>query len=158
MNDYINLSVNGKEYALCFRVGMIRILKKQFGHDIIQLCGDLKDLGTIAGYMPEMIYSARACYCSIEKQPMDFTIEDITSWIDGLDPAKFNPIVNLVLNAILKPLVGLTGASQPEGEATGEPFPVDGHREVMPGADDDAPLGAGFVHVERPVYENTGVR
>lgn len=157
MNEYVKLILAGREYNLCFKVGAIRMLKKKFGIDLIEMFRELKGLGAITEYMPEIIYSAAACYCSIEKKPVDFTIEDITSGIDGLDLEKFVPIINIVYNEYLKVLQDKT-ASPEVKEAEEEPFHVAENGTGVSGTNDDASVGTGSIHVQRPYLQAAGIQ
>lgn len=167
MNEYTKLLINGVERPLCFKAGSIRILKKQFGYDIFELLQSIKGIGDIASYLPEIVYSAMGCYCSIEKKPVDFTIEDVTEWLDAFDTPEITKLMGVITTEYIDPLKGLVKPSEKKEEKADstsgevkekeEPFLMDGDRKDVSGSNDDAPVGTRLVQAQRPRVENIGV-
>lgn len=160
MEDYKQLAINGSNRLLCFKTGAIRILKKQFNYDIYAIFQQMNGIGAMTVYLPEIVYSAMACYCSIEKKPVDFTIEEITSWMDGLSPDELTKVIMMVVDAYINPLKEDVKASA-EGSTDKEekdPFHLGHDRSDVPGADADAPVGAGLIHVQRAAAQTKGIR
>lgn len=155
--NYPKLTLDGKEYPLCFKVGAIRIMKKEFGIDFIEMLSDLKNFGAIAEKMPMMVYAAAVCYCSVEKKPVDFTLEDITAALDGMGMNDYTPALTVINEEYVKVLSASESSAEVKKEKA-EPFLVGEDRTDMPRPDDDAPVGAGLVHISRPAYQTEGVQ
>ena len=156
MNNYTTIILKGKPMRVCFEEsGLIRILKRKFGLKFTDVFLNFKDMESIMEYMPEIIYSAAACYCSINEKDVDFTIEQITSDLDGRKVTDYLPIIDLLVENYINPLK--ERAASQEVKKSDEPFLVGESRGNLSGSNDDAPVGTGSIHVQRPAYENTGI-
>lgn len=153
--EYNKLSVNGKEYPLCFEVGSIRILDEQFDLDIFEMFEKFKSVGKISSYLPKICYAAMCCYCSKENVKQDFTFDQVLRWFDGKKLEDLQNIAALVTNEYLTPMVKLTSGEVKNN--SDESFHVEGHSENVPGPDVHASVGTGSVHVQKPHLENSRV-
>jgi hypothetical protein len=83
--NYIQVELGGKLRGLKFNMGTLRILGELTETDPLKLTTDASEVKTLYGYLKNIVYASLQSNCLNKKEVVDFSEQDVQSWVDELE-------------------------------------------------------------------------